>query len=175
MAQVDLEKTDDRGGMGWLWALIAIILIALLAWWLWPDADIEELPVIETEVAEEMDPLDVPETVALLPLADILANPDAWIGRTVDGQVDVVEVPTDRGFWIEHEGIRMFALLIDQPAEVPLDINAGQTIRMMSATVRDASTDVNTLAGAPVDADTQRILDDQGVFLMVNESDIEMM
>ena len=84
----------------------------------------------------------------------------------------MVEVPTDRGFWVEENGQRMFAIIIDNPAEQPKDINPGQTITITEAVLRDRSF-VPQIPGAPLDQDTQNILNTQAeYFLTVDEENI---
>lgn len=41
MADINLEKKEG-GSMTWLWVLIAIVLLALIAWWLMRDRDVVE-------------------------------------------------------------------------------------------------------------------------------------
>lgn len=187
MAKIDLEK-KKTGGMGWLWALLLLVALALLLWWLWgawsddePDYAVDE--VLE-EPYEPAAPVAEPEAGegamvagAGLPVAEILADPDSWIDRTVSGEAAVTDVPTDRGFWVEQDGQRLFALIIDRPAEVPLDIQAGQTLDLTDATIyrAEAALEEGTIPGRPLDDDTRRIAQDQEVILVVDESDIEIL
>lgn len=172
MAEIKMEKKES-GGMGWLWVLIALILLALLAWWLWPEAEVEEPLVTATEI-EAVEPLPeiVPETPELT-LSQIVASPAMYVGQTYDGVVRVTEVPTDRGFWVESDGARVFAILIDQPQESSIHIQQNTTIRMEQATVRD-QTALGSLEGAPLDAATEEIIRNEQVFLMVDEDNIQM-
>lgn len=174
MAEIKLERRSS--GLKWLWILLAILLVLLLLWWLWPDDEVEVETVDEPIAVEEVEPmgtLDEPTVaVAALPVAAIVDAPTTWIGRTVNGQARVVEVPTDRGFWLEVDGERLFALIADQPREAPLDINPGMEVDITTATVHDAD-DLENLRGDELDADTEAILADQEVFLMVEESNFQ--
>lgn len=173
MAQIDLEKKEG-GGLGWLWALLALILLGLLAWWLMGagDGDVE---VDEPVVAAVEEPIDTEVEVEMLPVAALVATPADWIGQVIDGEALVVEVPTDRGFWLEDDGQRVFALIVDEPVEAPMDINVGQRLRISEAMVYDASTSLDEIDGRPVDADTRAILEGIDVFLVIDEEDMEIL
>lgn len=168
MAEIPVEK---KSSSAWLWILLLALLGGLLAWWLLSDDGDEialEDDIVTTELVEE-DAL----TTGDLTLATIAAAPLAHVGLNYSGEVNVAEVPTDRGFWIEHEGARMFAILIDGPQEVPLDINPGQDLQISTATVR-AADDLEGLPGEPIDDDTRAILAEQEVFILVDEDDIDI-
>ena len=181
MAEIPVEK---KSSMAWLWVLLAIILAALLLWWILGDD--EEVEPIEPAPATEVvgvqtpgpDPITPPEPVAMEPgvsIANILASPSQFIGRSdFQAEVTVPEVPTDRGFWIEDQGKRLFAVIIDNGAEQPKDINPGQQLRIREGMIRDA-TFISQLPGAPIDPDTRRILENQDVFLVVSERNIEIL
>lgn len=174
MAEIKLERKSS--GTKWLWVLLALLLVLLLLWWMWPGeepavvgtTEVEEAEPAREPVAERATPLETADRVRI-PVATIAESPGEWIGRTVSGSVQVAEVPTDRGFWVEDGGERLFAVIVDEPREVPVDINAGQTLDIAEARVRDAG-EIEDLPGRPLDADTQQILSDQDVFLLVDES-----
>lgn len=176
MAEIPVEK---KSSMGWLWVLLALLLLALLAWWLLSDDD--EAEYVEPIVAEEpITPATTPEMVGTAPgvsIGDILGNPASYIGQD-DFQAEVT-VPTgaemtDRGFFIEDEGARMFAIINDGPMEEPKDINPGQTLRISQGMLRD-STYLPQLSGDALDADTQAIIDQQDIFLVVDEDNIQIL
>lgn len=174
MAEIHMEKRE-RSSMGWLWILLAILLIALLVWWFWPDepeiAAIDTTPTPMTATAVVTDPV-TPAANTVATLAAITSDPQQWVGKEYSGMVTVVEVPTDRGFWIEENGARMLALVDDGPAEAPIDINQGQQIRIRG-TIRDAAYLPN-LPGKPLDADTKALVDQNPVYLVAGESAIEI-
>ncbi|MEW9853714.1 hypothetical protein [Novosphingobium sp. M1R2S20] len=169
--------------MTWLWVLLALIALALVIWWIAGSNENEELANNEIVGAEPVAVAPVDPVAPASPnagegaftIASILETPATYIGRD-DFQADVAvpEVPTDRGFWVEHEGRRMFAIIIDAPREVPKDINAGQQLRVRNGMVRDA-TFLSDLPGKALDADTRRIANEQDAFLVVDEDDIEIM
>jgi len=172
MADIDLER--KRSGMGWLWGLLALLAVVLLAWWLWPDT--EEAEFAEADVGAEVAPVEplatTPEPVATaagVTIGDILGSPDAYIDQPFPrAEVNVAEVVTDRGFWIEDQGERLFALIVDRPQEQPVDLNPGQTIRIDRGTLRDR-TFLPELPGAPLDQETENIAEQQPIFLVVEE------
>jgi len=181
MAEIPVHK---KSSLTWLWILLALLLAALLLWWLLSDNDDADEAVQDPGVAAvdtgAQEPLAAGsaqragEAASGLSLAAILANPTEYIGQEFAGEVDVGEVPTDRGFWIESQGARMLALINDGPLEVPMDINPDQRLRITSGTVRDAD-DLAGLPGEPLDADTRTILDGQDVFMLVNEDNMEIL
>lgn len=177
MAEIRMEK--KKSGLGWLWILLAILLIALLAWFFLADDD-------RAVVSGDANPTETvvmtgtsatatgtAEPAGSTTLATILENPQQWIGREYSGTVTVPEVPTDRGFWIEENGTRMFAIIVDEPREVPKDINPGQQIRLRG-TVRDASY-IPELPGEPLTAGTENIARNQPVYLVAGEDAIEIL
>ena len=178
MAEIRLEK--KKRGMGWLWALLALLLLLLLVWWLWPDDAVEE-PVATEPYGSEVEPVGPVEPVEPMVSAEglglgvILANPADYVGQPFPGaEVQVAEVPTDRGFWIEQDGQRLFAIIIDGPEEQPKDINPGQTLDVTQGTLRDSSY-LAELPGEPLDADTEEIARQQPIFLVVDERYIEVL
>lgn len=182
MAEIRLEKKKKRG-MGWLWALLALLLLLLLVWWLWPDAEVGEPvePVATEPFGTEVEPEGPVEPVEPmvgaegLGLGVILANPADYVGEPFPGaEVQVAEVPTDRGFWIEQDGQRLFAIIVDMPEEEPKDINPGQTLNVEQGTLRDSGY-LAELPGEPLDADTEEIARQQPIFLVVDERYIEVL
>ena len=178
MADIDLER--DRGGMGWLWWALGLLALVLIVWWVWPDNDEAEFADVEAPTAEieAVEPVTTPEPIVDIQgvtVGDILGNPDDYIGETFPrAEVTAVEVPTDRGFWIEDEGERLFAIINDQPQEQPKDINPGATLRIDGGTFRDR-TYLPELSGAPLDQTTEDLAEQQDIFLVVDESAITVL
>lgn len=182
MADIDLERKRG-GGMGWLGWLLGLVVLALVVWWIWPDGDDAEFA--EVDAVETVEPVTAPAAPAATPqpaadipgvsIGDILGSPDQYLGETFPrAEVTVVEVPTDRGFWIEDEGQRLFAIIIDQPQEQPMDINPGATLRIDEGMLRDR-TYLPELPGAPLDAATENLAEQQDIFLVVEEEEITVL
>lgn len=177
MAEIPVEK---KSSMSWLWVLLAILLAALVLWWLLPDDDDElerdanAVAAVETADTANLD--GTAEASGEMTLAAILANPSAYYGREgFTGEVTVGGPLTDRGFWIENDGDRMFAIVIDQPAERPIDINTGATLRLNGGTVRDPSTiTADGIQGDALDQDTMNVLQDQEAVLIIDEDNMEI-
>lgn len=178
MAEIPVEKKS--GFPWWAWVLLALLLVALL-WWLISAFDNDDDVVVADNapvVEESMAPVPVPvvaDANASIDIASILANPQAYIGKTYTAdKVAVGEVATDRGFWITNGGKRMLAIVIDQPREVRVDINAGQDLRITGGTLMDA-TATASIPGEPLDADTKALLAQEPIFLLVDEKNIEIL
>ena len=176
MAEIPVEK---KSSMAWLWILLALLLVALLLWWVLDDDDEVETPLAPVAEAP-ITPATTPEMIAEAPgvtIGDVLGNPTAYVGRD-DFRAEVA-VPTDaemtdRGFWIEDEGERLFAILYDGPMEEPIHINPGQSLRISEAMLRDR-TYLPEIRGDALDADTQAIAEAQPIFLVVDEDNIEIL
>lgn len=173
MADIHIEKREKSAG--WLWAIVALAAVVLIGWWLWPRA--------EREIAEvaPLAPVEAPAAPAgtatsteTPTVGTVMANPQQWVGRQFSGTVEVTEVPTDRGFWIEQNGQRMFALVIDRPAEKPVDINAGQRIQIDNAMLHDAAY-IPQLEGSPLTSSTESVVREQPIYLVVDESDMTIL
>ena len=183
MADIDLERKSG-GGMGWLWWAVGLLLLVLIVWWVWPEGDEPEAEFADVETTEAVEttepvtPAATPQPVADIPgvsVGDILGNPDNHIGDTFPrAEVTAVEVPTDRGFWIEDEGERLFAIIIDRPEEQPKDINPGATLRIDGGTLRDR-TFLPEIPGEPLDPTTERMAEQQDIFLVVDEAEITVL
>ena len=179
MAEIRVEKKSNS----WIWWLLGLIVLALIVWAVIAAMDDNEevgvaaVPALETEVVPPpADPNTAdPNAVAQgtgIPIGQIVASPAAWDGRNVSGEVRVAEVVSDRGFWIEADGQRMFVLLNEVPGEVK-EINAGQTLRLTDATVH-ATGDPSKLPGN-LDQQAQQIAGNQGVVLAVDSLDLEIL
>lgn len=177
MADIDVER---KSSMAWLWWLLGLLLIALLAWWLLSGDDDPEVAAVDP-VAAPVTPATTPEPVAQGPLcvAQVLAAPMTYVGQRLGTcPMQVVEVVSDRGFWVEENGQRIFVVINEGvpgtadtqgQAEAP-DINAGQSVNVTEAMVLD---DVANLAG-PLDAQTRSIAEGQPWFLAIDEENVAM-
>lgn len=68
MAEIRVEQ--KRGGLGWLWALIAIIVIALIVWWVLHSRTTDTAPVNTAPAAPgttSLAPAPASAVMAMLP------------------------------------------------------------------------------------------------------------
>lgn len=174
MADINVERRE--GANIWPW-IIGLIVLALLIWALAEafggddEVAVEPVPV---ETVEPLPPVAAPPAVAAvgLPVAAILANPASYFGQTISGEARVVEVPTDRGFWIEDGGQRMF-VVINEPPNETMDVNVGQTVMLSNAEVYDSS-NMGEIEDQ-IDADTRRVASGAPAVLAVNHTDVEIL
>lgn len=187
MAEIHVEKKKS------IWPWIIAALIALLVIWALIelfDNDADDVAVAPTAIEAPVatapvttDPLastqplgadttaDSAGAIAVLPVATILSGPAGYVGQSVSGSARVTETPTDRGFWVEQDGQRMFAVIEQGPnMEDAVHINPGQQIQFTDATVHDASSLAQL--GGSLDDEARRILSDQKAFLVVDPQDI---
>ena len=108
-------------------------------------------------------------------LSKILAG-KAWRYLGQEGftnEVDAAGPLTDRVFGVENDGARMFALVIDEPAERQIDINPGITLELNGGTVREASSiSATDIEGDTLDEDTMRVISDQEAVLVIDEDNM---
>lgn len=186
MADIDIQRKKHH--YAWLW-LLALLALALLAWYFLADGDREDVAtpapaaVPVDAVAGPAQPAPgTPAPAAGIPIAAILGSPAEWSGRTVSGQVRVAEAVSDRGFWIEDGGQRLFVVKNESPRPGVADVqgaadtmssrnlNAGQMVQM-SGTVHTSADQV----APPIDERTKSILANQRVFMTTNVADIQHM
>lgn len=188
MADIDVER---KSSMAWLWWLLGLLLLALLIWalmeWMGDDDEVVEAPVATvvdtTATIAPAAPVAGGAATASPTIAEVLANPAAYAGQSFSTQqVRVAEVVSDRGFWIESEGQRLFVVKNESPqpgvADVqgPADtraarnINAGQMVQI-NGTLYTSPDQVQP----PLDQQTRERMQGQPIFLQANVSDIQQM
>lgn len=185
MADIDIERKS--GGLGWLWWLLGLLLLALLAWWLLSGDDEREVAIVDPVAAPavvEPAPMATDPVAATTPtIADVLANPGTYAGQSFStGQVRVAEVISDRGFWIENNGQRMFVVKNESPVPGVADtqgaadtrpgrnVNAGDMLQI-NGTVMTSVDGVQP----PLDDDARQVIQAQPAFLQANVADIQHM
>lgn len=166
------KPKQKPGAVKVLWWLLAVTLLAAFIWML--SAPLNTAP--QNEFMAPIQTIEPPsEQPPVATVAYIVENPDQHVGGVFPAQeVYVLDVPTDRGFWIEDEGQRLFAIIIDAPEEDPLDINTGQRLLIESGKLRHAR-DLSQIPGEKIDMDTRRIIENQPIFLVVDERNIKIL
>lgn len=173
MAEINLERKQAGGGMAWLWALLALIVIALIAWWLWPEDEMEfdDPAGVETVEPTGMQPT-MPQEEGL---ALITANPSAWVNMPFPPtEANVGERMTDRGFFIQADGTELLVLIIDEPLDASMDINPGQRLRITGGTLRGPDY-MGQVEGVPLTPETEALVQGQQIYLVVDESNITIL
>lgn len=173
MAEIPVER---KSSAKWLWILLLLLLGALLLWWLLAEDDKAELVEANTVAVEESADLDSVNATSEMALSSILANPSNYYGMEgYTGEVTIGGPLTDRGFWIENDGARMFAIVIDEPVERRIDINPGATLRLNGGTIREPSTiSATDIEGDTLDQDTLDAITGEEVVLVIDEANMEI-
>lgn len=167
--------------------IIGLLVLAALAWALMNymnrsrgDAtpvvgDTAATPAVTTPAREGMrdvPPGDPAATNDWFPIAAIFGGPSTYVDRRISGNARVVEVPSDRGFWIEQDGQRMFVMVNEpQSMEQALDINVGQTLAL-SGTVHD-NTSIGR-SGVSLTDEARQVIGGQKAFVLVQPADIRI-
>ena len=189
MADINVER---KGPSIWPW-IIGLIVVALLIWalaeMLGDDDEVAVAPVPEQGIVPANPP--PAEPVAQGPLntiASVLGNPSGVVGQTFRpaAPLRVAEVVSDRGFWVEDQGQRLFVIINEgapgQPqgqadvqgarAEMP-DVNPGDMIRITEGVVRDP-TFLQNLQG-PIEPETRQTANGLTVYLVTDGRNIQKM
>lgn len=181
MADIDIER---KSSSSWLWWLLGLIVLALLIWLVadMMDDDDPEVAAVPA-VVDPAAPVAVPVAAAPagLTIAQVLANPAAYAGQSFStGPVRVAEVVSDRGFWVENEGQRLFVVKNESPQPGVSDVqgaadtragravNAGETVQINGTLY----TSVDQLQ-PPLDEQTRQAVQNQPVVLQANVADIQ--
>lgn len=166
MAEIKIQR---KSFTIWPW-LVAALAVALLVWGLTdlgPDVD-------ETERQAQTTPADtgaVPTSGSeAIPIVAILSRPAEYAGETVSGTAHVAEVISDRGFWVEQEGRRLFAVIEEIPKEI-VDVNAGQMVRL-TGIVYTAET--RQQVEGTMEPDARKVAAQQPAFLYVKGTDVSI-
>jgi len=169
MADIDVVKKQG-GGMGWLWAVLALVVIVLLAWWLWPgdETRLDDPARMGTEAPGDPDPTASEEAG----LAGIVANPSIWVGRPLPQmEATAGDRMTDRAFFIQADGAELLAVMSHEPQEQATPITHGQQLRITGGTLRGPEY-VEQIEGSPLPAETRALVQEQEIYLVVNRSNI---
>lgn len=173
MAEIPVEKKSNAK---WLWILLLLLLGALLLWWLLAEDDDADFANADPVAVEESADFDSVNATSEMTLSAILANPSNYYGMEgYTGEVTIGGPLTDRGFWIENNGARMFAIVVDEPAERRIDINPGATLRLNGGTIREPSTiSATDIEGDTLDQDTLDAITGEEAVLVIDEANMEI-
>jgi hypothetical protein len=167
MPEITIER---RAGIPkWIW-LIGAILLGFILWRIIAGIAQDGTRRGEQGTATEpARPGAQPEGAAALPVAAVLRDPASYAGRDIAGVAAVSSAISDRGFWVEQDGQRMFAV-IDESAsgrsEVA-DINEGQRLRLQG-TVYSSAMAAQLPGVQNLEAQTRQIIQNQPAFLYVH-------
>lgn len=187
MADIDIER-KKKSPLPWVLGLLALALLAFLLMQSCGDDDETDpavAPVTDTTTA----PAAVGTGAAPMPATDTTMTGAAgaagaagagWIGtvlagtnagQTTGGEALVPETPSDRGFWLEENGQRVFAILAE-PTEQMRDIDPGQRVTISNARVLRGSE--VTQIPQDVEAETRTTAQEQQYFLLVPSSGVQI-
>lgn len=182
MPEVDIQREPQRGVPWWVWVIGAVVL-ALIIWAIaqaiTPDRRAGETPPEQVAGQRQEDragleepdrPLEdragrqEPTETAPLPIGSIQQNPEQYHGQEASGMVTVAEVVSDRGFWAEQDGNRIFVL--DGETVPSADqLSAGQQIQLQGRIYRTGAEGFRMPQVEGMDQETARTLQEQPVFI----------
>lgn len=188
MAEINVERKERSGIARWLipLALLGLLAFALVSLFDRDDDDTQVATAPATtavaggEVGATPDAATTGATggtaEGMIPVAAILAGPTEYANRTVAGTARVTEVISDRGFWIEENGQRMFVVLGEKGAgsnapENAVNVQAGQTVRLSG----HVYTTADQVPGSVLEQETRTVIADQKAFLHVLPRDVAQM
>lgn len=187
MADIDIER-KKKSPLPWVLGLLGLALIAFLLMQSCGDdeeADPAVAPVTDTTTAVSTAPMPATDTTMMgttgaAGAAAAGAAGAGWIGtvlagtnagQTTGGNGVVPETPSDRGFWIEENGQRVFAILAE-PMEQIKDIDPGQQVAISNARVLRGSE--ASQIPQDVDAEARQTAQGQQYFLLVPSAGVQI-
>lgn len=176
---------NPRRGSLWVAGLAALLLAGLVLWWFVGGVG-QRLPAQDSAQAVagmQRDDPGVPpaehaatqpdaSAAATLPVSRIVRDPDDWAQQEVSGTARVDAIDTDRGFWLQAQGERIFAVLEKKIGQGARAMEPGQLVRLRGAAVFEPG-GFAILPGDALDAETKEILAAQDVFLLVPEQRLD--
>lgn len=162
-------KIQHKGPTIWPWLAAALALLLLVWGWVAWSSDGDETERLAQATAANTAAVATAGSEAI-PIAAIMARPADYANQTVSGTTQVVEVISDRGFWLEQQGRRMFAVIEEIPREI-VDINPGQTVRL---TGRVYTAETRQQIEGSLEPETRQMVGQQPAFLYVKGSDVSI-
>ena len=189
MADIDIER-KKKSPLPWVLGLLALAILAFLLMQSCGDDDAAEPAVVTDTTTAFTDTTTIPAAAPVTDTTALGATGAAgaagaaagagWIGivlagtsagQTASGSGIVPATPSDRGFWIEENGQRVFAVLAE-PYEQLKDIDPGQRVTLSNARVlRGAEA---SQIPQDVDAEARQTASGQGYFLLVPASGVQI-
>ncbi len=152
MAEIPVEK---KSGMGWLWILLGLLVLMVLAWLLLASGDDDDVEYVDDDIVAT-DTLD--NDAAMMASAGTYA-----IGESVDlDGIRVTSLAGDMAFNAEVNGEPMLVLFNQEPTpgdptEGEYDINPGSIVNI-TGSVRSAADGVPANVDAQIPAGTDRYI-----------------
>ena len=188
MAEIHVER-KDRSIWPWILGALAVLLLLWLFFALLDnDEEAAVAPVAEPVVAIPAPPVTPPVAAvpvvtpppppteadtAAVPVVVIVGSPAPFLGQPVVGTARVGEVVSDRGFWLEQDGQRIFAVIARTPQmENAVNVNQGQLVRVAGVIYDNATAD--QIPGG-LEPDARRIIANQPAFLYVPAQNIVLL
>ena len=106
-----------------------------------------------------------------LPLAAMRANPDAYFNKWVSGLATVTEVVSNKGFWIEQDGVRAFVVKAE-PLVESREITAWNKVSFSGMVVNPAEAQQRVPVMSQMDDETLNMLKAEPAF--IHATNIEM-
>ena len=166
MPELDIQRRP-AGASPWIWVIGALVL-ALAVWGFWAATTQgrDRTAALPAErVAGERAEARGPE---MLPIAALMTTPNQYFQKPVRGAATVTEVVSDRGFWVEDAGQRVFVVLGEGITEKEVNIEAGQKVEIEGLFLEQTrSTEVPQL-----EPEAQTIAATQAGFIRADSVDI---
>lgn len=168
MPELDIQRRPATGIPAWVWLLVALLVIGLI-WWMVARTGREQVaqaPAADGQVAGTREETVGTTDYGALPVAAILAEPNAHVGQTVSGVVEIDEIVGQRGFWAEEAGQRIFVAM--DAAAPPPALTAGQRVTVRG-TVADPQQMEQVPAVTELPQETREMLRTQPAFIRATE------
>jgi hypothetical protein len=189
MADINIER-KRKSPLPWIIGLLALALLAFMLMRSCGDDEAEPATVVtDTTTATTAAPMTDPMATAPMDSGAMAAGGavpggagagSGWIAGILagtaaagaaNGEGIVPETPSDRGFWIEENGQRIFAILAE-PMEQIKDIDPGQRVRISNGRVLRGSE--SSQIPQDVDAEARSTAQGQQYFLLVPSSGVQI-
>ena len=130
--------------------------------------------IVEGPVVEE--PADEaygggPTEGAMANFEQAVQRPALYVGDKVIGQATVTDVVSDRGFWLESENARIFAIIRERDNEESPKLDVGDIVQL-SGEIYPA--DETTVLEGQLDVQTASVLERQDYYVAVSTNSVNV-